>query len=413
MIFTSFAQNESKDDAFLSLSLLAQPWKWKKGDEVHKLKKSILTLFKTPKHNVHFFLTGRAALFHYLKELHLPAKSEVIIQGFTCTAVATPITANKLMPVYVDIDPHTYCMDTAQVEKKITKNTKLLILQHTFGITPNREKIISLAKKNDILVIEDLAHGFDRKVFHDSPLETVKLLSFGRSKALSSVFGGAIVTPDKKISKKLETIEKKFPAPSGAFIFGILAYKPLAVLIKNTYDVFFGRILHFVANKLGFLTPEITKQEKKGLYDPKMDKTYPNACARLLVHQMKKFRKMQKQRASITKFYNDYFAVTDANFNLRIPKYTPLSRYPVIVEDKIDILRKMKRKGIGGGDWYPQPVAPKGLPLHKVKYEFGSCPKVEYACEHVINLPTYISRTHAKKIVEFFKEYEHRKRTKR
>jgi dTDP-4-amino-4,6-dideoxygalactose transaminase len=403
MISTDFAPNESIDDAMLSLSLLFQPWRWKKGSTTQKLKKSLLNLVKSKKNNLHFFLTGRAALYHYLQQLELPPESEVLVQGFTCSAVSLPILANKLKPIYVDIDPKTFSVTPETIVTKISNSTKVLILQHTFGIPPERKKIIELAKRKNIVIIEDLAHGFDRQLFDRDQDNTVKLLSFGRSKALSSFFGGAIVTPDKKISKKLDTIEKKFPAPSFLFIIRGLLYKPLALFIKSSHNFLIGKVLHLIVNKIGFITREITKKEKMGAYDPKLDKTYPNAFAILLSHQMKKFKKTQKQRAMITKFYHDYFSLVDKNWQLNIDKNTPLTRYPVLVPNRNEFLLKMKKKGLYAGQWYTQPVAPKGLPLTRVKYDLGTCPKAEKICENIINLPTNISIEQAKKIVDFFK----------
>lgn len=403
MILTAFAPNESANDALASFALLFQPWRWRKGIALIKVKKSLASIFKTKYDNVYLFLTARAALFHYLQNLNLPKNTQVAVQGFTCEAVVLPVLANNLQPLYIDIDEKTYSMDPDSLRKRITDNTKVIILQHSFGIPPNREEILAIAKEHNAVVIEDMAHGFYRKAFASDKKLTTKLLSFGRSKVLSSVFGGAIITADKKVGKELETVEKKFTKPSRWFIFKTLLYKPLAQIIKATHGIGLGKVLHVVFQRLGLLVLETTKKEKKGEYDSHFDKVFPNALAVLLLHQLKKFRNIEKLRASNTKFYHDFFSVTRDTHALTFPKQAPLSRYPLRLTDKKKVVEKLRKQGILVGEWYTQPVDPKQVPLPKVKYHRGDCPVAEKTCQEVINLPTYIAKKDAKRIIAEFK----------
>ncbi|MBI4226084.1 DegT/DnrJ/EryC1/StrS aminotransferase family protein, partial [Candidatus Roizmanbacteria bacterium] len=191
MISTDFAPNESWDDAWLSLKLLIQPWRWKYGQETEIVKEKIKKLLNVTSYKLHVtcFLSGRSALYYLLKSLNLPKNSKVIVQAFTCEAVVLPIIANKLKPVYIDIENETYSMDLNSLTRKLvnskTDSVKVLILQHTFGLTPKfRKEIITLAQKNKLIVIEDLAHGFSPSIFRtDNRLPITDhyfLLSFGR-----------------------------------------------------------------------------------------------------------------------------------------------------------------------------------------------------------------------------------------
>ena len=73
-----------------------------------------------------------------------------------------PIQANNLHPLYIDIETDTYSMELNDLNKKLTPQTRVIILQHTFGMVPKyRDKVLQLAKLNNYLVIEDLAHGFE------------------------------------------------------------------------------------------------------------------------------------------------------------------------------------------------------------------------------------------------------------
>lgn len=397
MISADFAPNEEIKDAVLSFCLFFQPWKWKTPLDL-KIKKEILKMLGLKRRfELFLFFTGRSAWYHFLKSLKLPPESEVMIQGFTCEAVVLPILANKLKPVYVDIEEKTYSMDIADLTKKNTLKSKVLLLQHTFGLTPlNREKILSFAQKRNILVVEDLAHGFDSKVFSSFNSGNF-LFSFGRSKVFSSVFGGGIATNDKKIARKLKEEESKLHHSSLRVILSLLFYKPLVVLIKKTYDIGLGKLIHYWIKKSGFLIPEVTAQEKRGIYNFDLDKLYPLALGELLIWQLKRRREIERKRRQITDFYNYCFRTHYQAKN-------GLLRYPLLVENPERIKRKLAEKGIFLGSWYNQIVGPKGVSLKKMKYLPKSCPQAEKICQKIINLPTNISLKSAQKIVKFINE---------
>src|SRR3989344_5790674 len=100
-------------------------------------------------------LTALSRLFFvWLKSLHLKIGDEVIMQSFTCNAVVNPILWAGGKPMYTDID-ETFNLDIQSLEKNITQNTKAIIVQNTFGIPARIDKILEIAKKHNILIIED------------------------------------------------------------------------------------------------------------------------------------------------------------------------------------------------------------------------------------------------------------------
>jgi dTDP-4-amino-4,6-dideoxygalactose transaminase len=409
MIATDFAANETIGDAWLSLKLLFQPWRWQKGKELEEIKKNLINQFQISnlKFKISLFLTGRAALNTILRSFDLPEGTEILVQAFTCEAVILPILANKLKPIYVDIEKTTFSMNPVDLEKKTTSKTKVLILQHSFSLTPiHRDQILSFVKQHHLLLIEDIAHGYSKQQFSIINFQfsnSIFLLSFGRSKAISSVFGGAIITNDKILAKKLADLEDSLALPSMFFIFRLLLYKPVAVLIKSTYDLYIGKMLHKLINWFNLLVPEITLNEKRGEYDQILNKAYPNALAILLYHQLNKFEQVQENRAKITAFYTKNLS---KNFKFQISNFKlSLLRYPILVNNRDFILKKAAKKNVFLGKWYDQVVAPKSLDLKKVGYESGSCPVAEIICQKIINLPTNISQTEAERVLKTFNDY--------
>jgi len=390
IINLNLAPNETFSDALTSFFLLFQPWRWQRGKELQKIKNVILrTYLKVSRYKFHvsLFLSGRSALYYLLKSLNLKEGDEILIQAFTCEAVILPILALKLKPVFVDIEKQSFSINPIDLEKKLSKKSKAIILQHTFGIKPSqREKILYIIREKNLLLIEDIAHGIETSNIKIEDMKSRNhffLLSFGRSKSVSSVFGGAIVTNQRKVAKKLNSFN--LPYPSYSLILKLLIYKPIVFIIKITYNIYLGRIIHFLSQKFNLLIPEITKKEKAGQYDNFFDKKYPNALAILLLNQLKRFKKIQNQRKKIVDLYVSHFK----NISLSTSCVsTAVIRFPLLINKRDKILQDLAKKGMFLGRWYDNPIAPRDFPLIKVGYRWGSCPKAEEICRKIINLPT-------------------------
>jgi len=417
MINLNFAPNETFSDALTSFFLLFQPWRWKRGKELQQVKSLILkNYFNVSRSNlnVSLFFSGRSALYHLLKNLNLKQGDEVLIQAFTCEAVVLPIVALNLKPVFVDIEKKSFSINPIDLEKKLSEKSKVLILQHTFGITPSqKDKVLSIIRKHNLVLIEDIAHGINKSNIKISAFAKAKadrqkskvfknhfyLLSFGRSKSLSSVFGGAVITKNKTIAKKLDFFN--LPYPSYSLIFKLLIYKPIVFITKLTYNIYLGKILHFFSQKFNLLIPEITKKEKGGNYDGFFNKKYPNALVILLLNQLKRFKSIQEQRKKIVNFY-----LKKLNNVMRstLQVSSPLIRFPLLIENRDKIIQNLAKKGIFLGRWYDNPVAPKGFPLERVGYRRGSCPVAEEVCQKIINLPTNIKLKEAEKLTKILND---------
>lgn len=399
MISTEFAPNESWDDALLSFSLLFQPWRWRKGTELEEVRELLAKMLGEEKKNVYFFLSARAGLNHVVQSLDLPEGSKAHIPGFTCEAVVLPLLANKITPIYNDVTDLDYSSNPNKILEDISRHSKLLLIQHSFGIPPGRSTLIKLAKENDLVVIEDLAHGFEKGEFLKDSVKSVKLLSFGRSKSFSSVFGGAVVTSDERVKKGIEQSFKTIYDVGTEDLVKFINYKWISFLIKSTYNFLgLGRALHRVCIFLNLLAPEITEKEKRGEYDTFLDKAYPNALAILLLHQLKKFKSTTEKRKKAVAIYRQVL-------KSKIQDDYSLARFPVLVENREKVLKEGREYNVYFGKWYTQPVAPTGLDLDKVMYKRGSCPNAEFICDHIINLPTNVSEETARDIAEIVKPH--------
>ncbi|MDA1316901.1 MAG: DegT/DnrJ/EryC1/StrS family aminotransferase [bacterium] len=396
MISTDFGPNEKGRDALLAFSLLFQPWRWRRGKELYNLKRRLKSKFFSLDTHISLFLTGRGALYQYLRSLNLAQDDEVLVQAFTCEAVVLPILDLGFTPVYVDITEQDYSIDVTDLKKKCSPKCKVLILQHTFGITPNdRLKILQFATQQKLHVIEDVAHGFDQDVFKNKRFTGAVLMSFGRSKLFSSVFGGAIATRAERVGKIMKEAERQLPNPSTWFLLQLIFYKILVVVIYGLYHIAIGKMLHFLFKQCNLIVPEVTPREKRGKFDTLMLKTYPNVAAIFMLEQLDRFNDVYQRRKAISTIY--YYGLEPKQFSTY--QYA-LNRFPYITKHRDEIQAFARKYNIYLGNWYTQVVAPKELDLMDVGYKSGSCPKAEKLSTCTLNLPTHISVTESEGILQ-------------
>ncbi len=231
-IAIGLSPNTSVDDYVTALKIIVQPWKWKKGSTTTQVEQWFQDYFQVE--TSVSFNAGRSALLAILKSFAIGSGDEVLLQAFTCVAVPNSVIWAGAQPIYVDID-HTLNIDVTNAEKKITPHTRALIVQHTFGVPANLEKIIPFCKKHKLILIEDCAHalGATYKGKTTGSFGDAAFFSFGRDKIVSSVFGGmAMISSKWKVeSGKLKKYQESLAYPSYFWIFQQLLHPIVFALI--------------------------------------------------------------------------------------------------------------------------------------------------------------------------------------
>lgn len=146
---------------------------------------------------------GTAALQVAIKCLNLKKGDEVIMPSFTIISCATAIIYNGAKPVLVDAESRTWTMDTAQIEKKITKKTKAIMPVHIYGHPCDMEPIWALAKKHNLKVVEDAAeaHGAEYKHQKCGSMGDLSCFSFYANKIITTGEGGMVLTNSKEYAE--------------------------------------------------------------------------------------------------------------------------------------------------------------------------------------------------------------------
>ena len=105
---------------------------------------------------------GRGAFRLIVEELKLQ-NSQMLVPAFICDVFYDIFKKYNITPIFLDIDKKTFNIAPEEIEKKITSQTKSILICHTYGLPANLENVIGLANHNNLLVIEDCAHSFGAK----------------------------------------------------------------------------------------------------------------------------------------------------------------------------------------------------------------------------------------------------------
>ena len=328
------------------------------GPKVRKFEK-LISSYKGVKNTI-AVNSCTAALHLSLLVIKIKKGDEVILPAMTFTATANAIIHAGGIPVFADCEIGSMNIDIKDIERKITKKTKAIIPVHFAGRPCEMDKILLLAKKNNLRVIEDCAHAIETKyngkfagTFGD-----IGCLSFYVTKNVVTGEGGALITNNLKYANQLKVLA-------------------LHGLTKNAWSRFSDKgYSHYKVVSPGF---------KYNMMDIQ---------ASLGIHQINKVNVSWKKRKKIWNFY-------DKNFkNMPFIKLDPIKKnmrhayhlYIILLDvNKIQITRdifleEMRKLNIGVGVHY---TALHLHPYYKKKYKYrkGDLKNTEYISDRTVSLP--------------------------
>lgn len=157
---------------------------------------------------------GTDALQIAMMALGLEPGDEVITPSFTYVATTEVVALLRLTPVFVEVDPETFCMDPEKLEAAITPRTKAIVPVHLYGHAADMDPILAIAKKHNLFVVEDTAQAIggsytsaDGTSHMAGTMGTIGCTSFFPSKNLGCYGdGGAIFTNDDELAQKMRMI---------------------------------------------------------------------------------------------------------------------------------------------------------------------------------------------------------------
>ncbi|MFW5889712.1 MAG: DegT/DnrJ/EryC1/StrS family aminotransferase, partial [Bacillota bacterium] len=306
--------------------------------------------------NLHFY-RGRIALNAILVGLGIGNGDEVITQAFTCVAVPESIIAAGALPVYVDIKKNGFNMDADDLVSKITSKTKAIIVQHTYGIPADMDRIMDIANEINIPIIEDCCHTFD-SMYKGKKVGTFGVASFYSyewGKPLVLGVGGSAFINDEKLYKIIVSNYTSYNGPSRLKVLRIIAqYFGYKLLYKPAFYWKLKTLFHFLSSlkiaEGNYYDSSSKNQKILADYNLKMSNYHKKLLS-------SKFTKMKKNKNVSQNIAINYFRlitsekVVHPNINSAI-KEIVLIRYPLITNNKSEILIKAKKQKIEISDWY-------------------------------------------------------------
>lgn len=312
-------------------------WVTNNGPLVKELEQRLKEYFGVK----HLFFASNGTIVLQMALKALDIKKEVITTPFSYVATTTSVLWENCTPVFADIDPITCCIDPRSIEERITANTQAILATHVYGIPCDIDNIERIAKKHNLKVIYDAAHTFGCTYRGKSLVSygDVSTLSFHATKLFHTIEGGAIITNDDEIARKLKLFRSFGHVNDDYFSLGING--------KNS--------------------------------------EFHAAMGLCLLDRVPEFMRVRKE---LVECYNKAFAATgDLVFPL-VPEQTcyNYSYYPVIFrsqEKLLQVKKKLEENGIGTRRYfYPS--------LNTLPYVTGhACPVSESVAVRVLCLPLY------------------------
>ena len=270
---------------------------------------------------------GTAAIDIAIEALDICKGDEIILPTFTIISCINQILRCGATPIFIDSDPVTWNMDVTQIEEKINKKTKAIMMAHIYGLPVDIDPVLKLAKKYNLQIIEDAAEmiGQNYKSKPCGSFGNLSTFSFYPNKHITTGEGGMVVTDDKYLAEKC----------------------------KSLRNLCFQNEKRFVHQNIGW------------------NYRMTNLQAALGLAQLERLDKFVKRKREMGHLYNQYLG--DIN-KIQIPKIKTAYAdniywvYGIVLKNEcsmnaIDVMRKLAKSGIGTRPFfYPlhlQPVLNK------------------------------------------------------
>jgi dTDP-4-amino-4,6-dideoxygalactose transaminase len=282
--------------------------------------------------------TAGMHLFYLAK--NIKSGDEVIVTSQSHISTAHSISLTGAKPVFIDCNPFNGNIEISKIEKKITKKTKAISLVHHLGNPSDMNAIIKIAKKNNLLVMEDCATALGAKINnkHVGNFGNAGVFSFYPIKHITTGEGGIVISNDKKTIDKINMLKA----------FGVnKSY--LKRRIPGEYDsslLGLNYRMNEISSAIGI---EQIKRFPKFLAIRK--KNYNYLLSKIIKKKTFDIVEFEKKP-----FYGSYYCLC------------------IVIKDKkinrLEIINKLNSKGVGTSIYYPKPIPE--MTYYKKKYKYSS-----------------------------------------
>jgi len=302
---------------------------------------------------------GTAALHLALASLGIEEGDEVVLPSLTFVATANAVFYVGARPVFADIvSMENLNISPEEIEKKITKKTKAIMVMHYGGHPCEMKAILGIAKRHGLYVIEDAAHAPGAE-YHGKKcglIGEVGCFSFFSNKNLVTGEGGMVVTRDKTLAERIQRMRSH----------GMEAL---------SWDKYLGRLSSYDIRGLGYNYRTTEIQSALGLV------------------QLKKLDRNNRKRKRLVQLYvNGLQKVEEISIPFsRLKDHPSYHLFPILVAPHIDrnsVMERLKRFGIQTSVHYP-PVHLFSFYRKRFSFKRGMLPKTEEVSRREVTLPLH------------------------
>lgn len=357
-----------------------------------KYKNDISNFLGVPSEQIFLFWKGRIALYSALKAMGIRAGDEVIIPAFTCVVVPNAILYLGATPVYTDIDKSSLCSTRAEIESKITPNTKAIIIQNMLGLSSEVEEIVVLAKSKNIFCLEDCTHGFGG-TYNSKPNGTMSDCAFYSSqwnKPFSTGVGGILLVNTPALVEKIEKINEALITPNFKTRFSLSMLLKVKKYILSDWSYWFLIRLYRKLSKLGLVIGSSNKEEITGITEPSnYFMSSSSVQTKVGISELKKLKTKLAERRINGIIYNDFFKENNFYYikDSLLQNHSFL-KFPILVKDRKYFMELAESARIRLGDWFISPIHPVETDFEKWNLIPEEFPNATYVSKHILNLPT-------------------------
>lgn len=359
------------------------------------------------------FASARMGFYALLKQWGVKKGDEVILLGFTCSVMGNAVLRTGAKPTFSDIDANTYGSNIESIKKVVTKNTKVVVAQHTFGIPCDIEPIVRYCNNNNIYVIEDCALSFDSRIngIQVGSFGDAALFSFDHSKPINAVTGGLVYTKIKKVHNNLKTIQSQsgeLPKVQKQALYNTMVFES-RYFKPNLYGR--GKLVYIMAIKFfhskydGHLDKDFSEitNHNKYPYPAKM----PEFVANLAIQELNRWNTEKEIRKhNLKNFLN-------SSHEIGVDKYLPTAYFDkkkdivplrfIYSHRKAAVIKeRLKWKVETSWYWFTSPLIACKDPS-VFGYIHNSCDQSEFLGRDIINWPCIYTIEETMELMEIFR----------
>jgi len=320
---------------------------------------------------------------------------EVILPAFNLSAFPKILKLKGIKPIFNDIDEETFNIDTNKIEANITPKTKAIVAVHLFGNVCDMDRIMYIAKKHNLYVIEDCANAFMAR-YKNSNVGTygnVACFSLGHSKDIPTFGGGVVITNDNTLNLSMrDRYDKEYVFPRVGDMIKVFI-KNIVLKVTTSKYVFLLCVYPIVLlfSLFGFDIVGHIIEEDDLMITKISKKRFTNFQARIGIDKLNENNRKQAKRVEIARAFNKALSSFDNVTAAKVIEGGSHAywNYPMLFDQRLFLVNQLLRYGIDARE-----VTTYNCNRYKIFEEFKQkCPATDKISETILTLPIYHALT--------------------